>query len=197
MSVLRRGDQPSGPAPEAARLKLRRWREDDLEPFAAINADPVAMEHFPETLRRGQSDELVEKIEAGFEANGFGLWAVEVRVTGEFVGFTGLDVPGFEAHFTPAVEVGWRLARSAWGNGYATEAARGALAFGFEELGLKEIVSFTTPANRRSRAVMERLGMSHDPQDDFEHPGLPVGHPQRGHVLYRISALPNGSPQLG
>jgi ribosomal-protein-alanine N-acetyltransferase len=144
------------------------------------------MEHFPRTLTRRESDELVEKVEAGFEANGFGLWAVEVRATGEFVGFTGLDVPGFEAHFTPTVEVGWRLARSAWGNGYATEAARGALAFGFEEVGLKEIVSFTTPSNRRSRAVMERLGMSHDPPDDFDHPNLPPGHPQRPHVLYRL-----------
>jgi len=128
---------------------------------------------------------LVERIEAGFEANGFGLWALEVRATGEFVGFTGLDVPEFEAHFMPAVEIGWRLARSAWGQGYATEAARTALSFGFEEVGLVEIVSFTTPANRRSRAVMERLGMSHDPADDFDHPRLPPGHPQRRHVLYR------------
>ena len=128
---------------------------------------------------------MVERIEAGFEANGFGLWALEVRATGEFVGFTGLDVPEFEAHFMPAVEIGWRLARSAWGQGYATEAARTALSFGFEEVGLVEIVSFTTPANRRSRAVMERLGMSHDPADDFDHPRLPPGHPQRRHVLYR------------
>ena len=146
------------------------------------------MEHFPEPLTRRQSDELVERIEAGFEANGFGLWALEVRATGEFVGFTGLAVPEFEAHFTPGVEVGWRLARSAWGNGYATEAARGAVSFGFQEVGLAEAVSFTTPANRRSRAVMERLGMSRDPGDDFVHPGLPTGHPQRPHVLYRLNS---------
>ncbi len=146
------------------------------------------MEHFPGTLTRRESDELVERIEGGFEANGFGLWALEVRGSGEFVGFTGLDVPEFEAHFTPAVEVGWRLARSAWGNGYATEAARAALLFGFEEVGLKEIVSFTTVANRRSRAVMERLGMSHDPADDFDHPSLPRGHPLRPHVLYRLKS---------
>lgn len=152
-----------------------------------MNADPVVMEHFPGTLTRRESDELVERIEAGFVENGFFLWAVEVRASNEFIGFTGLAAPGFEAHFTPAVEVGWRLARSAWGNGYATEAARAAVAFGFEEVGLSEIVSFTTPVNRRSRAVMERLGMSRDPRDDFDHPNLPPGHPQRPHVLYRLN----------
>ena len=146
------------------------------------------MEHFPAPLSRRQSDELIERIEAEFEANGFGLWALELRATGEFLGFAGLAVPAFEAHFTPAVEVGWRLARSAWGNGYATEAGRAVLDFGFGEAGLSEVVSFTTVANRRSRAVMERLGMSHDPDDDFDHPGLPPGHRQRRHVLYRIAA---------
>ena len=186
MSVLGGDIRPPRPALETRRLKLRRWREDDLEAFAAINADPEVMEHFPGPLSRRESDELVEKIEAGFEANGFGLWALEVRAGGEFIGFTGLDVPGFEADFMPAVEVGWRLVRSAWGNGYATEAARTAVSFGFEEVGLAEIVSFTTPANRRSRAVMERIGMSHDPRDDFDHPGLPAGHPLRRHVLYRL-----------
>ncbi len=150
-----------------------------------MNADPVVMEHFPELLSRGQSDELVERIKVGFAENGFGLWALEVRATGEFIGFAGLAVPDFEAHFMPAVEIGWRLARSAWGNGYATEAALAALALGFDEVGLAEIVSFTAPANRRSRAVMERLGMSRDPRDDFDHPGLPAGHPLRPHVLYR------------
>jgi ribosomal-protein-alanine N-acetyltransferase len=153
-----------------------------------MNADSVVMEHFPELLSRQQSDELVERIEVGFAENGFWLWAVEVRASGEFIGFTGLAGPGFEAHFTPAVEIGWRLARSAWGHGYATEAARAALEFGFEEVGLDEIVAFTTAANRRSRAVMERLGMSHDPGDDFEHPSLPPGHPQRPHVLYRLGS---------
>lgn len=153
-----------------------------------MNADPAVMEHFPELLSRRQSDELVERIEGGFATNGFGLWALEVRATGEFIGFTGLAVPEFEADFTPVVEVGWRLARSAWGNGYATEAAQAALRFGFEEVGLTEIVSFTVPANRRSRAVMERIGMSRDPRDDFDHPGLPEGHPLRPHVLYRVAA---------
>lgn len=145
------------------------------------------MEHFPGTLTRRQSDELVDRIEVGFAENGFFLWAVEVRASGEFIGFAGLAAPGFEAHFTPAVEIGWRLARSAWGHGYATEAARAALDFGFED-GLDEIVSLTTVANRRSRAVMERLGMSHDAADDFEHPSLPPGHPQRPHVLYRLKS---------
>jgi RimJ/RimL family protein N-acetyltransferase len=153
-----------------------------------MNADPEVMEHFPAPLSRQQSDELVERIERGFAENGFGLWALEVRETEEFIGFTGLAVPGFEAHFTPAVEIGWRLACSAWGNGYAAEAGKAALAFGFERVGLEEVVSFTTVGNHRSRAVMERLGMSHDPADDFDHPGLPAGHPQRRHVLYRASA---------
>ena len=171
---------------ETERLRLRRWTEDDLRPFAEMNADPVVMEFFPRTLTRGESDGLVERIEAGFEAHGFGLWAVVVRESGELVGLAGLNRVGFEAHFTPAVEVGWRLARAAWGKGYATEAGRAALAFGFDRVGLTEIVSFTTAANRRSRAVMERLGMTYDPAEDFEHPSLPPDHPQRRHVLYRV-----------
>ncbi len=187
MSVL--GEDPRRPWPSLTtpRLELRHWREADLELFAAMNSDPAVMEHFPELLSRRQSDGLVDRIEAGFAANGFGLWALEVRGTDEFIGFTGLAVPEFEAHFTPAVEVGWRLVRSAWGNGYATEAAGAALRFGFDEVGLDEIVSFTVPGNRRSRAVMERLGMRRDPRDDFDHPGLPPGHPLRPHVLYRIA----------
>ncbi len=146
------------------------------------------MEYFSEILTREQSDRLVESIEAGFEENGYGLWAVEIRATGEFIGFTGLATPEFEAHFTPAVEVSWRLARSAWGNGYATEAAQASLDFGFERLGLDQVVSFTTEGNARSRAVMERIGMTHDPSDDFDHPGLPEGDPLRRHVLYRAAA---------
>jgi RimJ/RimL family protein N-acetyltransferase len=186
MSLQSRGTRPSGPALETQRLKLRRWCSGDREPFAELNADPEVMEHFPAVLSRTQSDDLIEAIEAGFEVRGFGLWALETRGGGEFIGFTGLSVPAFEAHFMPAVEVGWRLARSAWGKGYATEAARAALAFGFDEVGLEEVVSFTVPGNRRSRAVIERLGMSHDPAGDFDHPGLPAGHPQRHHVLYRL-----------
>jgi RimJ/RimL family protein N-acetyltransferase len=144
------------------------------------------MEYFPDLLTRQQSDSLIEAIESGFEQRGFGLWAVEVRATGTFIGFTGLNEPSLEAHFTPAVEVGWRLARAAWGEGYATEAARASLAFGFEEIGLDQVVSFTSAVNMRSRAVMERIGMTRNPDDDFEHPGLPSAHPLRRHVLYRI-----------
>lgn len=174
------------------RLRLRRWRASDREPFAALNADPEVMRHFPDLLSREQSDRLVERIEADFERRGHGLWALQTRAGGEFIGFTGLAAVPFEADFTPAVEVGWRLARPAWGNGYATEAAGAALAFGFGELGLSEIVSFAVPGNARSRAVMERIGMEHDPADDFDHPSLPVGHPLSRHVLYRSRAATAG-----
>lgn len=171
-----------------ARLRLRRWVVADHEPFAALNADPAVMEYFPDPLSRQQSDDLIEAIERGFEQRGFGLWAVEVRATGAFIGFTGLSEPSYETHFTPAVEIGWRLAREAWGEGYATEAARASLAFGFEQLDLDQIVSFTPAENTRSRAVMERIGMRRDKAGDFEHPRLPVGHPLRRHVLYRIGS---------
>ncbi|RZU76711.1 ribosomal-protein-alanine N-acetyltransferase [Micromonospora kangleipakensis] len=169
------------------RLRLRRWREADRAAFAQMNADPEVMEHFPAPLTRRDSDLLVDRIEAGFEQHGFGLWAIEVVTTGQFVGLTGLSVPGFEAHFIPAVEVGWRLARPAWGQGYATEAARAAIDYGFTRAALPMIVSFTAAINARSRAVMERLGMARDPADDFDHPDLPPGHRLRRHVLYRIS----------
>jgi RimJ/RimL family protein N-acetyltransferase len=171
---------------ETPRLLLRRWRAEDRAPFAALNADPVVMEHFPAPLSRAESDELIDRIEAGLDERGWGLWAVEVRDTGAFIGFVGLNPATFDAHFTPAVEVGWRLARDHWGNGYATEGARAALDYGFAELALDEIVSFTTHANIRSRRVMDRLGMHRDPADDFENPKLPSGHPMRPHVLYRL-----------
>jgi RimJ/RimL family protein N-acetyltransferase len=176
------------PAPtlRTARLRLRGWRDEDRAPFAAMNADPLVMEHFPAPLSRAESDALAERIERGFAEHGFGLWAVEIAGGADFAGFVGLSVPSFEAHFTPAVEVGWRLARDAWGRGYATEAAREALRFGFAEAGLAEIVSFTAPANARSIAVMERLGMRHDGADDFDHPRLPPGDRLRRHVLYRL-----------
>lgn len=168
------------------RLLLRRWRDDDREPFAALNADPVVMEHFPSTLDRPASDAAVERFEAHLEASGWGLWAVEVVDGAPFVGFVGLAPATFEAPFTPAVEVGWRLARRWWGQGIATEAAQAAVADGFERLGLEEIVSFTARGNLRSRRVMERLGMVRDPDGDFEHPNVPVGSPVRSHVLYRL-----------
>ena len=168
-----------------SRLVLRDWRDEDLPVFAALNADPKVMEFFPRLLDREESDALAARIRGGLAERGFGLWAVEVRGSALFIGFVGLSTPSFEAHFTPCVEIGWRLARVHWGLGYATEASRAALEFGFRNLGLKEIVSFTVPANRRSRSVMERLGMTHSAEDDFQHPLVPQGHPLRRHVLYR------------
>jgi ribosomal-protein-alanine N-acetyltransferase len=169
------------------RLLLRRWRAGDRAPFAALNADPVVMEYFPSRLSRAASDAMIDRAEAAFEERGFAWWALEVTATGEFIGFTGLAVPRFEAHFMPAVEIGWRLARSAWGHGYATEAALRALRFAFDDLHLPEVVSFTTHTNQRSQAVMRRLGMTHDPADDFAHPQLPPDNPLRPHVLYRAT----------
>lgn len=174
-----------GPQVRTARLVLRRWRESDLEPFAALNTDPEVMAHMPDVLDRSASNAMVARIEAHFEAEGFGLWAVEVPGGVPFAGFVGLSRVGFEAPFTPAVEIGWRLARPCWGRGYATEGAAAALAFAFEQVGLDEVVSFTGPANARSRAVMERIGMARDRAGDFEHPRLPPEHPLRRHVLYR------------
>jgi RimJ/RimL family protein N-acetyltransferase len=175
------------PAICTERLVLRRWLQRDREPFAAMNADPEVMAHFPAPLTREESDALVDRIEAGFAEYGFGLWALEVRSTGAFIGFTGLAVPSFEAAFTPAVEIGWRLQRSAWGQGYATEAARAALAVAFDQTGMREVVSFTSTVNDRSQAVMRRLGMTHDHADDFDHPRVPPGSPLRRHVLYRLT----------
>jgi RimJ/RimL family protein N-acetyltransferase len=169
------------------RLVLRRWRDEDREPFAALNADPVVMEFFPGRLSRQKSDDFVDRIEAGFEERGYGLWAVEVPEVAPFIGFVGLNPATFDAPFTPALEVGWRLQRSGWGQGYATEGGRAALAFAFDELGVDEVVSFTTVRNQRSRRVMERLGLRHDSDGDFEHPELPEHHPIRPHVLYRIA----------
>jgi ribosomal-protein-alanine N-acetyltransferase len=168
------------------RLLLRRWQDSDRAPFGELNADPEVMRHFPAPLDRAQSDGFVARIEAGFDRYGYGLWALETLDGGEFLGFTGLQWIPFDAHFTPALEVGWRLARSAWGRGYATEAAREAVRFAFTEAGLRELVSMTTPANDRSQAVMRRLGMTRDPAEDFDHPGVPDGHPMRRHVLYRL-----------
>jgi len=166
------------------RLLLRQWRDDDRAPFAELNADPEVMRYFPRTQSLAESDALVDRQQALIVERGWGLWAVDAPEG--FIGFVGLSEPRFEAHFTPAVEVGWRLARRAWGKGYATEAARACLAFGFGELGLDEIVSFTAITNMPSRRVMERLGMRRDPADDFDHPALAEGDPLRRHVLYRL-----------
>jgi RimJ/RimL family protein N-acetyltransferase len=168
------------------RLRLRRWRRSDRESFAVLNADPNVMEFYPAPLTRAQSDAMVERIEAGFDRLHYGLWAVDVTATGTFAGYVGLAPATFEAHFTPAVEVGWRLDRPHWGHGYATEAARAAVADGFERLGLAEIVSFTAVVNHRSERVMQKIGMTRNPGEDFDHPSLPRGHPLQRHVLYRL-----------
>lgn len=168
------------------RLLLRRWRESDREPFARMNADPRVMEFFPEPLSLDESNQLVDRIEAHFEEHGFGLYAVELIEDHSFIGYIGLAVPKFSAHFTPCVEIGWRLAASCWGRGLATEGAREMARYAFDKFGLDELVSFTVPGNLRSRRVMEKLGMTHNPTDDFDHPGLPEGHPLRRHVLYRL-----------
>ncbi len=169
------------------RLLLRRWQPEDRAPFAALNADVRVVEHLPGPLSRADSDAVAARIETHFAQRGFGLWAVEVVGAAPFIGFIGLAVPRFEAAFTPCVEIGWRLAAEYWGRGYATEGARAALQFGFEQVGLDEIVSFTVPDNVRSRRVMEKIGLKHDPADDFDHPVLPEGHRLRRHVLYRLS----------
>lgn len=174
------------PVLETRRLLLRPWRGEDLGPFARMCADARVMAFFPRRLNADEASAMVERIRVNFERDGFGLWALEEKGGAPFVGLAGLNVPAFTAHFTPCVEIGWRLAADAWGRGFATEAARAALRFGFEEKLLQEIVSFTVVANVRSRAVMERLGMQRDPAEDFEHPALPLGHPLRPHVLYRL-----------
>jgi len=178
-------DRP-GPELRTERLKLRRWQERDRAPFAALNADPVVMEFFPTLLTRAESDAFVDRIEAAFEERGWGLWAVETP-DGTFAGYVGLWPAVFEADFTPAVEIGWRLAASCWGNGYAPEAACAALTFGFDELGLDEILSFTSVLNLKSQRVMQKIGMTTDPAEDFDHPNLLEGDRLRRHVLYRIA----------
>lgn len=170
------------------RLLLRGFLDRDREPFAALNADGRVMEFFPAPLTRAESDEMVERIDSYFDRDGFGLWALEVRASGEFIGFTGLARPAFVAHFTPAVEIGWRLAYGAWGEGYASEAAHAVLDFAFDELALREVVAFTSALNVRSRSLMERLSMTHDAGDDFAHPNLPSEHRLSPHVLYRRAA---------
>jgi len=167
------------------RLLLRQWREVDLEPFAALNRDAEVMRYFPAVLTKAQSDALAHSAHGSISQRGWGLWAVEHVSSGSFIGFVGLADPRFDAHFTPAVEVGWRLGREYWGHGYATEAAGAALSFGFGQLGLGEIVSFTAAGNTRSQRVMHRLGMTHDLAEDFDHPA--VDGPLRRHVLFRIS----------
>jgi RimJ/RimL family protein N-acetyltransferase len=171
--------------PTTGRLRMRRGRASDRAPFAAMNADPDVMRYFPALLDRAASDASIDAWMAAFDERGWSNWAVETRAGGEFIGFVGLSIPKRVLPFSPCVEVGWRLDKAFWGRGYATEAAEEALRIGFEAIGLEEIVSFTTLANRRSRAVMERIGMR-DAHEDFDYPTIPEGHPLRPHCLYRL-----------
>ena len=175
---------------ETARLRLRQWRDSDLAPFAALNADPVVMEFFPSLLSRAESDSLAARIRGSIAERGWGLWAVEAPGVSPFLGFVGLEAPARHLPVSPCVEIGWRIAAEHWGKGYASEAANAALSLGFERLALSEIVSFTATVNRRSRAVMERLGMRFA-GETFEHPNVPEGSPLRTHVVYRL-ARPRG-----
>ena len=168
------------------RLLLRRWKTSDRAPFAEMNADPRVMEYFPGTLTRQESDAFVDRIEAHFENHGFGLFAAELKADSSFIGFIGLHVASFQAHFTPAVEIGWRIAQPYWNQGLAYEGSREVIRFAFDRLRLDGLVSFTVPENLASRRLMEKLGMTHDPADDFDHPRLPPGHRLRRHVLYRL-----------
>jgi RimJ/RimL family protein N-acetyltransferase len=170
---------------ETDRLILRRWRPDDFPAFAAMNADARVCEFLTGTLNEEQSKAFADRIQQHFATYGFGLWATEVKGGAPCIGYVGLSVPRFDAHFMPCVEIGWRLAHEHWGKGYATEGAKAALRHGFDILKLTQIVSFTVPDNIRSRAVMEKIGMTRDPADDFDHPNIAEHHPLRRHVLYR------------
>jgi RimJ/RimL family protein N-acetyltransferase len=181
------------PELHTARTRLGAWRQADREPFAALNADPVVMEHFPATLSRVESDAFADRAEATLQERGWGLWAVEVEGGGGFAGFVGLNEAVFEAPFTPAVEIGWRLARAFWNRGLATEAALAVADHAFGVLGMEELVSFTATSNLASRRVMEKIGMQYDPAGDFDHPRIAVGHPLRRHVLYRLRNPAGGS----
>lgn len=173
------------------RLVLRPWKLEDFDPFFSLNADPRVMEYFPSVLNRQESDELALRIKTKLEEKGWGMWAATLIASGEFIGFIGLNEvtqSTLPAPFSPAVEVGWRLAFEHWGKGYATEGALASLQYGFHILHLKEIISFTAVQNQRSRHVMEKIGMHRDPKGDFDHPKLAEGHWLRRHVLYRLQA---------
>jgi RimJ/RimL family protein N-acetyltransferase len=168
------------------RLLLRGWRDADRLPFRRLNADPRVMEFMPALLTPHESDAMIQRIEQHFGRHRFGPYAAELVEDRTFIGFISLYTPAFDAPFMPAVEIGWRLAAEYWGRGLATEGARAVLRLAFETIGLASVVSFTVPANLRSRRVMEKLGMTHDAADDFDHPSLLPGHPLRHHVLYRL-----------
>lgn len=177
----------ASPQLQTERLVLRQWKDDDLWDFVELNADPEVMEYFPAPMTADQSAEMLGVQQSLLEAGRPAYFAVDIWSTSTFIGFIGLNVPRFDASFTPCVEIAWRLKRDAWGNGYATEGADAVLKYGFVTLGLPEIVAFTSVENQRSRSVMERLGMKHDPAEDFDHPAVPAGDPLSRHVLYRRS----------
>ena len=176
------------------RLLLRSWGKQDGEPFFRMNSDPRVMEFLPKRLSRDESDLFIQRVENHSRTHSLGLYALELREDHSFAGFIGLSVPAFEEHFTPCVEIGWRLAADYWGRGLATEGTKAVLRHAFEDLELEEVVSFTVPANLRSRRVMVKIGMTRHPADDFDHPNLPEGHPLRRHVLYR-ARRPSDSKQ--
>jgi ribosomal-protein-alanine N-acetyltransferase len=167
-----------------ARLGLRRWQPADLEPFTRMNKDPVVMEYFPRLMTAAETAEMVERIDSFFDQHGYGLYAMDLRSTGEFLGYTGFAQPSFESWFTPCVEIGWRLKKEAWGRGYATEAAGACLSHGFSAIGLTKVLSFTAAVNIRSERVMQKIGMTR--VGDFEHPAVVPGHVLRPHVLYAV-----------
>jgi RimJ/RimL family protein N-acetyltransferase len=172
---------------DTPRLCLRRWRDDDRAPFAALNADAEVTRYLLGPLPRMVSDAMVDRMEQHFDAHGYGLWAIQRSDDRALLGFAGLQHVTFDAAFTPAVEIGWRMRRDAWGHGYATEAAAAALSDAFERVGLDAVVAFTVPPNVRSQQVMMRLGMQRDAAGDFDHPRLPLTHPLRPHLLYRLT----------
>ncbi len=183
---------PVNPSLITQRLHLRPWQAEDMDHFARLNADPEVMRFFPRCLSRAESEALVDRIQNHFQTYGYGFWAVTLRSTGVFIGMIGLKHPAFAAPFLPNVEVGWRLLSAYWGKGYATEGAEASIKYGLTTLQLPEIVSFTARGNHRSIAVMERLGMTRNPADDFDHPRLPQNHPLQRHVLYRITPSDQG-----
>lgn len=171
---------------ETERLILRQWKESDRDPFETLNSDEETMRFFPSTYSREVSDKLIDREMDRIKKGDIGLLAVEVKITGEFIGFIGIARPSYKTHFTPCTEIGWRLSRSSWGKGYATEGAIEVLRFAFDELGLEEIVSFTTKENIASIKVMEKIGMIRDIDGDFDHPLVEEGNKLRKHVLYKI-----------
>ena len=179
---------------ETPRLLARNWTPADRDDLARLNADADVMRHFPARLSRAESDAFYDRIQAAQARDGYAFPATVLKTTGELIGFVGLTRAKFDAPFTPATEIGWRLFPDYWGQGFAAEAAMAALQYGFDELELDEIVSFTAIPNTPSQAVMQRIGMTRDPAEDFDHPALTAGHPLRRHVLYRIKRPASARP---